>query len=121
MYEGLTSFVSGITAIIGILGFFLFLKLLSIWTKIDPNIIKARVFLADKFVMKNIIVIFAVGMLIALHNFIEYLGMGQPDLYYKYLASQYPMRLIAVAELLIALLLVEWLMYQWIKITKTKK
>ncbi len=117
MYEDLTTFVSGITAVFGILGFFLFLKLLSVWKKIDPNIIKARVFLADKFVMKNIIVIFIVGMLITFHNFIEYLGLGQPE-FYKVISVKYPTRLVAVTELLIALLLIEWLMYQWIKITK---
>ncbi|MFZ2410821.1 MAG: hypothetical protein WAW23_04545 [Candidatus Methanoperedens sp.] len=118
MFEGLTTFVSGITAIFGILGIFLFFKLLSAWKNIDHDILKARVFLADKFLMKNIIVIFIVGLLIALHNFFEYLGLGHPDFYYGYLAVRYPVRLIAVTELLLALLMVEWLMYQWIKITK---
>jgi hypothetical protein len=121
MFEALTTFISGITAAFGILGVFLFLNLLTVWKKIDPNIIKARVFLADKFVMKNIIVIFIVGMLIALHNFLEYLGLGEPDFYFGYLSVRYPMRLFAVTELLIALLLLEWLMFQWIKIAKTKK
>lgn len=118
MLEGLTTFVSGITAIFGILGIFLFFKLLSAWKNIDHDILKARVFLADKFVMKNIIVIFIVGLLMALHNFFEYLGLGHPGFYYDYLAVRYPVRLIAVTELLVALLMVEWLMYQWIKITK---
>ncbi len=118
MYENLTTFISGITVIFGIFGIFLFIKLFSTWKKTDPNVIKARVFLADKFVMKNIFVIFIVGMLIAIHNFVEYLGLAFPDFYYGYISAQYPSRLFAVTELLIALLLSEWLMYQWIRIAK---
>lgn len=118
MYEKLTIFISGITVIFGLFGIFLFLKLVSAWKNIDPNIIKARVFLADKFVMKNLIVIFIVGLLIAFHNFIEYLSLALSDFFYGYLSARYPMRLISVTELLLALLMVEWLMYQWIKIAK---
>lgn len=84
----------------------------------NHDFIKAGVFLAGKFVMNNIVVIFIIGLLIAFHNFLEYLGLGQPKFYFGYLSVHYPMRLIAVSELFVALLLVEWLMYQWIKITK---
>lgn len=118
MYENLTTLVSGITVIFGIVGIFLFVRLFSTLKEIDPNVIKARVFLADKFVMKNLFIIFIAGMLIALHNFIEYLGLAFPDYYYGYISTHYPSRLFAVTELLIALLLIEWLMYQWINITK---
>jgi hypothetical protein len=118
MYENLTTFISGITVIFGILGIFLFIRLFSTWNKIDLNLIKARVFLADKFVMKNIFVIFIAGMLIAIHNFIEYLGLAFPDFYYGYISNHFPVRLFAVTELLIALFLIEWLMYEWIKIAK---
>lgn len=121
MYEGLTIFISGITAVFGIFGFFLFLRLLSVWKRIDPTVIKARVFLSDKFVMEHIIVIFVVGMLFTIHVFLEYLDIWQPDFYSTYLVAQFPIRLIAVTDLLIIILLIEWLMYQWIKITKTKK
>ncbi|HEY9245366.1 MAG TPA: hypothetical protein VIO11_00820 [Candidatus Methanoperedens sp.] len=68
--------------------------------------------------MKNILVIFVVGLLIVYHNFMEFLGLSQPEFYYGYLSVRYPTRLIAVTELLAALLLVEWLMYKWIKITQ---
>ena len=118
MYENLTIFVSGITVISGIFGIFLFLKFLSVWKNTDPDLIKARISNTNKFVMKNILVIFIVGLLIAYHNFIEFLGLGLPEFYYGYLSVRYPIRLIAVTELFLALLLVEWLMYRWIEITR---
>ncbi len=116
--QNLTIFVSGITVIFGIFGLFLFLKFLSVWRSTDPALIKARACRADRFVMKNILVIFIIGLLIAYHNLMEFLGLGYPDFYYNFLSVHYPTRLIAVTELLIALLLVEWLMYKWINITR---
>ena len=118
MFESLTTFISGITGIFGVFGLFLFLKFLSVWKNTDPSQIKARVCRADRFVMKNILVIFIIGLLIVYHNFMEFLGLGYPEFYYGYLSARYPTRLIAVTELLVALLLIEWLMYKWIKITK---
>ncbi len=118
MYEEITIFISGITVIFGILGLFLFLKFLSVWKGTDPSLIRARVCRSDRFVMKNILVIFIVGLLIVYHNFIEFLGLAYPEFFYGYLSVRYPTRLMAVSELLFALLLVEWLMYKWIKITK---
>ncbi len=118
MYEEITTFVSGITVIFGIFGLFLFFKFLSVWKSTDPGLIRARACRADRFVMKNILVIFTVGLLIVYHNFIEFLGLGYPDFFYGYLSVRYPVRLVAVAELFFALMLVEWLMYKWIKITK---
>ncbi len=116
--QNITIFISGITVIFGVFGLFLFLKFLSVWRSTDPALIKARACRADRFVMKNIMVIFIVGLLIAYHNLMEFLGLGYPDFYYNYLSKHYPTRLIAVTELLLALLLVEWLMYKWINITK---
>jgi len=116
--QNLTIFISGITVIFGIFGMFLFLKFLSVWKSTDPALIKARACRADMFVMKNIMVIFVIGLLIAYHNLMEFLGLAYPDFYFNYLSKHYPTRLIAVTELLLALLLVEWLMYKWINITK---
>jgi len=116
--NNLTIFISGITVIFGVLGLFLFLKFLSVWKSTDPDLIKARATRADRFVMKNILVIFIVGLLIAYHNLMEFLGLSYPDFYFNYLSVRYPTRLIAVTELLLALLLVEWLMYKWINITR---
>ena len=116
--QNITIFISGITVIFGVFGLFLFLKFLSVWKSTDPALIKARACRADRFVMKNIMVIFIIGMLIAYHNLMEFLGLGYPDFYFNYLSKHYPTRLIAVTELLLALLLVEWLMYKWINITK---
>ena len=116
--QNITIFISGITVIFGIFGLFLFLKFLSVWKSTDPALIKARACRADRFVMKNIMVIFIIGMLIAYHNLMEFMGLAYTDFYYNYLSMHYPTRLIAVTELLIALLLVEWLMYKWIIITK---
>ncbi|VVB86918.1 Uncharacterised protein [uncultured archaeon] len=116
--QNVTIFVSGITVVFGIFGLFLFLKFLSVWKSTDPELIKARACRADRFVMKNIMVIFIVGLLIAYHNLMEFLGLAYPDFYFNYLSLRYPTRLIAVTELLMALLLVEWLMYKWINITK---
>jgi len=118
MYEGLTTFISGITGIFGIFGIFLFIKFISVWKKTEPDVIKERVCRAERFLMKNILVIFLVGLLIAYHNFMEFLGLGYSEFYYGYLSVHYPTRLIAVTELLVALLLIEWLMYKWINITK---
>ena len=118
MYEGLTIFISGITGIVGLFGLFLFLRLISFWKNTDPTLIKIRACRADKFVMKNILVIFLVGLLIVYHNFMEFLGLAYSEFYYGYLAVRYPTRLIAVTELLLALLLIEWLMFKWINITK---
>lgn len=116
--QNITIFISGITVIFGIFGMFLFLKFLSVWKSTDPALIKARACRADRFVMKNIMVIFVIGLLIAYHNLMEFLGLGYPDFYYNFLSMHYPTRLIAVTELLLALLLVEWLMYKWINITR---
>jgi hypothetical protein len=85
---------------------------------VNVETLKARVFLAENFVMKNVVIILIVGILIAIHNFIEYLGLGHPEFYYGTLSANFPMRLFAVTELFIAILLVEWLMYQWIKIIR---
>jgi len=117
-FQNITIFISGITVIFGIFGLFLFLKFLSVWKSTDPALIRARACRADRFVMKNIMVIFIVGLLIAYHNLMEFLGLAYPDFYFNYLSKHYPTRLIAVTELLLALLLVEWLMYKWINITK---
>ncbi len=118
MIQNLTIFISGITVVFGVFGLFLFLKFLSVWKSTDPALIKARACRADRFVMKNIMVIFIVGLLIAYHNLMEFMGLAYPDFYFNYLSVRYPTRLIAVSELLVALLLVEWLMYKWINITK---
>ena len=118
MYENATIFVSGITVVLGIFGILLFIKLLAVWKNIDKNLIKARVFLADGFVMKNIFVIFIAGLLVALHNFIEFLGLAYPEFYYGTISANFPARLFAVSELLVAVLMIEWLMLQWLKITK---
>jgi|GEM_PF-2036917 len=117
MYENTTIFISGITAIFGLFGVFLFFKLILIWKNLDKNLLKARVFLAEGFLIKNIMIIFIVGLLIALHNFIEFLGMAYPEFYYGQVSSRFPSRLFAVTGLLAAVLLVDWLMYRWIKIT----
>jgi len=85
---------------------------------VNFNTLKAQVFLADKFVMNNVVIIFVVGILIALHNFIEYLGLAYPDYYYGTISANYPSRLFAVTELFVALLLVELLMYRWLKLIK---
>lgn len=118
MYEDLTTFISGITAFFGILAIVLFLKFISGWNDIDLDIIQARTYLAGKFVKTNIAIIFIIGILIAFHNFIEYLGLGQPG-FYSDLNARFPgvVRLVAVSLLLVALLLVEWLMYRWIRMT----
>lgn len=116
--QNLTIFISGITVIFGIFGLFLFIRFLSVWKSTDPALIKARACRAERFVMKNILVIFIIGLLIAYHNLMEFLGLGYPDFYYNYLSVRYPTRLIAVTELLLALLLVEWLMFKWINITR---
>ncbi|NJD78406.1 MAG: hypothetical protein FIB08_15150 [Candidatus Methanoperedens sp.] len=118
MYESLTIFISGITVIVGIFGLYLFLKFLSVWKNTDSEIIKARVSRSEKFLMKNILLIFIVGLLIVYHNFMEFLGLAYPDFYFGYLSVRYPTRLIAVTELLLALLITEWLMYKWIEITR---
>ena len=118
MYENVTTYVSGITVIFGIFGIFLFVKLLSSLKKVNVETLKARVFLAKDFVIKNVVIIFIVGILIAIHNFIEYLGLGHPEFYYGTIAANYPTRLFAVTELFVAILLVDWLMYKWIKIIK---
>lgn len=118
MYENVTIFVSGITVLLGIISALLFIKLLAAWKNINKNLLKARVFLVDGFVMKNIWVIFVVGLLIALHNFIEFLGMAYPEFYYEQISSRFPSRLFAVTELLAALFMVDWLMFQWINITR---
>ncbi len=118
MYESLTTFISGITVIFGIFGLYLFLKFLSVWKNTNPEIIKERVSRSDRFLMKNILAIFIVGLLIVYHNFMEFLGLGYPDFYFGYLSVRYPTRLIAVTELLLALLITEWLMHKWIEITR---
>lgn len=118
MYENVTSFVSGITVFFGLVAVILFIKLFSAWRNIDEEFIKARVFLIDKFIMKNIVVVFVVGILVVIHNFIEYMGLGYPEFYFGVIAAKYPSRLFAVTELLTAILLVDWLMYQWILISK---
>ncbi|MDW7776195.1 MAG: hypothetical protein SCH39_07685 [Methanosarcinales archaeon] len=118
MYENATTFISGITVVFGIFGIFLFIKLFSSLKSVNIEILRARVFLSDNFVMKNVVIIFIVGLLISIHNFIEYLGLGQPGFYYGTLSATFPMRLFAVTELFVAILLVEWLMYRWIRIIK---
>jgi hypothetical protein len=91
-----------------------------VWKKTDPVLIKERICRADRFLMKNILVIFIVGLLIVYHNFMEFLGLGYSNFYDNYLSVRYPTRLVAVTELLLALLLVEWLMFKWIDITTEK-
>ncbi|MDF1533892.1 MAG: hypothetical protein P1P69_05250 [Methanosarcinaceae archaeon] len=118
MYENTTSFISGITAVFGIFGVFFFIKLFVSLKNMNLDILKARVFLSNDFVINNVVIIFIVGLLIAIHNFIEYLGLGQPEFYYGTLAPIFPTRLFAVTELFVAILMVEWLMYRWIKIIK---
>lgn len=118
MYEKITSFVSGITAIIGIFALLLFFKLLSTWKKIDMNYMKARVFLADKFILNTFIIIFITGCLIAFHNFMEFLSLSQSKFVRNYIFAIFPVHLIAVSALFIALLLIVWLMYNWIRIAK---
>ncbi|MCK5660313.1 MAG: hypothetical protein KAH86_03065, partial [Methanosarcinales archaeon] len=110
MYENIATLVSGVTVIFGIISAFLFVALISSLNKVNPDTLKARVFLADNFVMKNVIIIFIVGILIAIHNFIEFMGLGYPEFYYG-ISSNLPMRLFAVTELFVAILLVDWLMY----------
>lgn len=109
---------SVINVITGILAVFFLLKLLSIWKKVDTNYIKGRAFLADKFVINNIIVISIVGFLIAFHNFLEFLSLSRSGFISNYVYSFFPVELIAVTSLFGALVLTEWLMYKWIMIAR---
>ncbi|MFU8766716.1 MAG: hypothetical protein ACNA7I_03470 [Candidatus Methanoperedens sp.] len=118
MDESLISFISSITVVFGIFGVFLFVKLFSTWKNIDKNLIKARVFLAEGFVVKNIVVIFIVGLLIAMHNFIVFLELACPEFYYRQVYSRFPSGLFSVTILLASLLMVDWLMFRWIKLTR---
>lgn len=51
VYETATAFVSGVTVVFGIFGVLLFIKLISIWKNLDKNLLKARVFLAEGFLI----------------------------------------------------------------------
>ncbi len=63
---------SVLTALIGL---FLVIKIFMVWNRVDRNVLKARVFLDNSFLVKNWIFVFLSGAFIAVRIFVELLEL----------------------------------------------
>ncbi len=59
------------SVITGFVGLFFVLKIWLVWKKVDMNVLKARVFLDQNFLIRNWVFIFITGALIVLRRILE--------------------------------------------------
>lgn len=63
------------SVLIAFAGLFFVLKIWLVWGQVDRSVLKARVFLDDKFLVRNWTYIFTAGAFIVIRRIIELLGL----------------------------------------------
>lgn len=61
----------GCSVIMGFIGVFFVLKIWLVWKKVDMNVLKARVFLDQNFLIRNWLFIFIIGAFIVFRRILE--------------------------------------------------
>ena len=64
------------SVIVAFIGLYFVLKIWLVWKRIDMNVLKARVFLDDRFLMRNWTYIFIAGAFIALIKVLQLLSLS---------------------------------------------
>ncbi len=65
----------GSSVLTALIGLFLVIKIFMVWNRVDRNVLKARVFLDDTFLVKNWIFVFLTGAFIVVRIFVELLEL----------------------------------------------
>ncbi|PWB56071.1 MAG: hypothetical protein C3F06_01765 [Candidatus Methanoperedenaceae archaeon] len=105
---------SGGSALIGVIGFYLVIKIWKKWQHIDIDLIKARVFLNRNFLVKNWQYTFLTGASQAAHQFLDFIvSLG-------YLTgSSFVGHISSILEFMVLIFLVV-LAYEWYKMIYSK-
>ncbi len=65
----------GSSVLTALIGLFLVIKIFMVWNRVDRNVLKARVFLDNTFLVKNWIFVFLSGAFIVVRIFVELLEL----------------------------------------------
>jgi hypothetical protein len=65
----------GSSVLTALIGLFLVIKIFMVWNRVDRNVLKARVFLDNTFLVKNWIFVFLTGAFIVVRIFVELLEL----------------------------------------------
>ena len=64
------------SVLVSFIGLFFVVKIWLVWKRVDMNILKARVFLDEKFLIKNWVYIFITGALIVFRRILQLLDLN---------------------------------------------
>lgn len=98
------------SVLVAFTGLFFVLKIWLVWGLVDRGILKARVFLDDKFLVRNWIYIFIIGAFIVLRRIIELLGLLDYQLQGSWITVLFDIIGLIVVTLLVLLA------YDWYKL-----
>lgn len=99
------------SVITGFAGFFFVLKIWLVWKKVDMNVLKARVFLDQNFLIRNWVFIFITGAFIVLRRIMELFELLDKNLLAPEMNIIFNLMGLAVIALLVILA------YYWYKLT----
>lgn len=113
MVEHILTLFPGFSVIVALVGFYFVIQIWKKWRQLDPNVIKARVFLDKKFLEKNWAYVFLAGLSITIHQLMDFLGNN-------FDISNYAYEFISELTEFLALLFLVVLAYEWYKVLKIK-
>ncbi len=102
----------GSSVLTALIGLFLVIKICMVWNRVDLNVLKARVFLDNTFLVKNWIFVFLAGAFISLRRVVQLLELlGSPVIS----TSSFLFDLSGLAVIILLVLLA----YYWYRIVYT--
>lgn len=67
--------ILGISVIVAAIGLYFVIKIWIVWKRVDKELLKARVFLSNNFLMKNWIHVFFISAFVMIRRIIEFLDL----------------------------------------------
>ncbi len=102
-----------LAVLFAIVGLVIVLKASFLFKRIPGDILRAKVFLAKSFLYRNLILVFIVSALVALHTVLEFIKYG-----YILKAYELDIQILYTLTLAVAMFLVAVLAYLWCRLLK---
>jgi hypothetical protein len=109
----IVNFLLILPLLLSIIGLYFVVRIWLVWNKIDPQVLKARVFLSEKFLIKNWVYVFLTGAFITSHVFMDSLRV------FTGMISEPITELIGHLLHLLAIVMLVILAFEWYKIINT--
>lgn len=104
-----------LAVLFAIVGLVIVLKASFLFKRIPDDILRAKVFLAKPFLYRNLILVFLVSALVALHTVLEFIEYGYTQIPTRYVLE---IRILYTLTLAIAMFLVAVLAHLWCRLLK---